>query len=52
MPLQDSISPTVSEAVKGYLALIVKLRNTITHTYKMELDENLSNRQVDLLIKE
>lgn len=50
MPVQDTIGSSTSDSVKGYLTLIVKMRNTISHTYKMEVDEKLSNRQMILLI--
>jgi hypothetical protein len=50
MPLQDNIGSTTLDGIKGYLALIIKLRNTISHTYKMELDEKLSNKQMILMV--
>lgn len=50
MPVQDSLGTSIFDGVKGYLALIVKLRNTISHTYKMEIDENLNNKQMIILI--
>lgn len=50
MPVQDSIGTSILDGVKGYLTLIIKLRNTISHTYKMEIDENLNNRQMIMLV--
>ncbi|MFE9080936.1 hypothetical protein [Bacillus mobilis] len=50
MPVQDAIGSSTSDSVKGYLTLIVKMRNTISHTYKMEIDERLNTKQMTLLI--
>lgn len=50
MPIQEKVSRSILESVKGYLTLIINLRNTISHTYKMEMDEHLSNRQMIVLV--
>lgn len=49
-PVSMGFSRRVVDAVKGYLKLIVDLRNTISHTYKMEIDQKLNNKQMILLI--
>lgn len=50
-PRQDKIRTTsIYDSVKGYIAYITELRNTISHTYKMEIDEYLSNKQMIILI--
>jgi hypothetical protein len=46
----SSISTKLSDAIKGYLQLVVNLRNTISHTYKMEIDEQFNSKQMRLLI--
>jgi hypothetical protein len=50
MPVQDTIGSSTSDSVKGYLSLVVNIRNTISHTYKMEIDEKLNTKQMTLLI--
>ncbi|NIK70444.1 hypothetical protein [Paenibacillus sp. BK720] len=47
---KDGFSTLLSDSVKGYLQLIVDLRNTISHTYKMEFDEYIDSKQMALLV--
>ncbi|KOP31391.1 hypothetical protein ADM98_00635 [Exiguobacterium sp. BMC-KP] len=49
-PVQDSLSNSIFDNIKGYLSLVIDLRNTISHTYKMEIDEHLTNKQMITLI--
>ncbi|OMC63329.1 hypothetical protein BK121_27795 [Paenibacillus odorifer] len=47
---KDGFSTLLSDSVKGYLQLVVDLRNTISHTYKMEFDEHIDSKQMMLLV--
>lgn len=49
-PVLDTIGSSTSDSVKGYLAFIVQVRNIISHTYKMDIDEKLDTKQMVLLI--
>ncbi|WP_048602685.1 hypothetical protein [Rubeoparvulum massiliense] len=50
IPVHTNISTKLSESAIGYLQLVVDLRNTISHTYKMEIGEQLNSKQMTLLI--
>jgi hypothetical protein len=50
IPVYTNISTRLSGSVIGYLQLVVDLRNTISHTYKMEIGEQLNSKQMALLI--
>ncbi|GAM14278.1 hypothetical protein [Mesobacillus selenatarsenatis] len=50
IPVHTNISTRLSGSVSGYFQLVVDLRNTISHTYKMEIGEQLNSKQMTLLI--
>jgi hypothetical protein len=50
IPVHTNISTRLSGSVIGYFQLVVDLRNTISHTYKMEIGEQLNSKQMTLLI--